>query len=119
MSRFEEYDNGYDSAASFEAAECDTQESLDRDERAESIAQANAYLNNAGLPAMVLLVSVRSNYGAPAIYPANEAAQIFAAIAGTKTLQLNTLAKAKELGYRIERAGDSINVPGLAALVEA
>lgn len=68
--------------------------------------------------APVVQVSVRSNYGAPAIYPANEAARIFAAIAGTKTLQLNTLAKAKALGYRIERAGDSINVPGLSALVE-
>jgi hypothetical protein len=66
----------------------------------------------------VLQITVRSNYGAPAIYPVNEAAKIFAAIAGTKTLQLNTLAKAKQLGYRIVRDGDSIEVPGLAGLVE-
>jgi hypothetical protein len=67
----------------------------------------------------VVQVSVRMVYGTPAIYPANDAAQIFAAIAGTKTLQLNTLNKAKSLGYRIVRDGDSIEVQGLAALVEA
>ncbi len=64
----------------------------------------------------VLQISVRSNYGAPAIYPANEAARIFADIAGTKTLKVDTLAKAKRLGFRIERLGDSIDVPGLADL---
>lgn len=101
----------------------------------EALAQANAYLNNAGLPTIndmlgkqaeavqaamvpVLRITVRSNYGAPAIYPANDAARIFAAIAGTKTLQINTLNKVKSLGYRIVRDGDSIEVPGLAALVE-
>jgi hypothetical protein len=106
----------------------------------EAIAQANAFLNNAGLPSInemlgkqaqavqdcmtpVLQLSVRSVYGAPTMYPANEAARIFAAIAGTKTLQFNTLAKAKELGYRIEQVEDPvsqlINVPGLQALVVA
>lgn len=99
-----------------ESAARDSQESLDRDERAESIAQADAYLNNVGLPGLALQISVRSNYGAPAIYPANEAARIFADIAGTKTLKVDTLAKAKRLGFRIERIGDSIDVPGLADL---
>lgn len=89
------------------------------DAQVEALAQANAYLNNAGLPVLVLQVTVRNNYGAPAIYPANKTAQLFADIAGTKTLRLDTLAKAKELGYQIERVGDSISVPGLAALVEA
>ena len=83
----------------------------------ETIASQAAIIKQASA-ALVLRVTVRSNYGAPAIYPANDAARIFAAIAGTKTLQLNTLAKVKELGYRIVREGDSIGVPGLAALVE-
>lgn len=71
----------------------------------------------------VLKVSVRSNYGAPAIYPANEAAQIFADIAGTKTLKADTLAKAKKLGYRIEQIQDPasqlVYMPALAGLVGA
>lgn len=104
----------------------------------EALAQANAYLNNAGLPTIndmlgkqaeavqaamtqVLQVSVRSNYGAPAIYPANDAARIFAAIAGTKTLGFKTLANAKELGYRIEQIEDPdsqlIFMPGLQDLI--
>lgn len=106
----------------------------------EAIAQADAYLTNAGLKSVnemlglqaqavqkaldkVLKVSVRSNYGAPAIYPANEAAQIFADIAGTKTLKVDTLAKAKKLGYRIEQIQDPasqlVYMPALAGLVEA
>ena len=51
----------------------------------------------------VLQISVRSNYGAPAIYPANEAARIFADIAGTKTLKVDTLV---QTGYG-EREGQA------------
>lgn len=104
----------------------------------EALAQANAYLTNAGLPSIndmmgkqaeavqnamapVLQVQVRNNYGAPAIYPANEAARLFADIAGTKTLKPDTLAKAKRLGYRVEQVPDPsaqlIYMPGLAALL--
>lgn len=103
----------------------------------EAIEQANAYLNNAGLQTinqmlgiqakqvqqamtLELQVIVRSNYGAPQIYPANDAGRLFAQIAGTKTLTLFTLAKAKELGYRIVQVEDPtqqlIFVPGLQAL---
>lgn len=106
----------------------------------EALAQANAYLTNAGLPSindmmgkqaaavqsamvLVLQVQVRNNYGAPAIYPANEAARLFADIAGTKTLKPDTLAKAKRLGYRIEQVADPaaqlIYMPAVAALVGA
>lgn len=103
-----------------------------------ALTQANKTLAGAGLPTInemmgkqaeavqtamtpVLRVTVRSNYGAPAIYPANDAARIFAAIAGTKTILLDTLSKAKKLGYQIEQVEDPasqlIYVPGLQALV--
>jgi hypothetical protein len=72
---------------------------------------------------MQVEIIVRSNYGTPQIYPANDAGRIFAQIAGTRTLTLNTLAKAKELGYSIVQVEDptqqAVSLPGLAALVEA
>jgi glutamate formiminotransferase len=68
----------------------------------------------------VVQVSVRMVYGVPSIYPVNEAAKIFAAIAGTKTIQTQTLAKAKALGYRIDQVADVgqqlAYYPALAAL---
>ena len=51
--------------------------------------------------ARVLEVQLRNVYGNEAAYPMNDAARIFAAIAGTKTLLPATLAHAKALGYSV------------------
>jgi hypothetical protein len=50
---------------------------------------------------MEIIVRVTSNYGAKAVYPVCETAQIFAAIAGTKTLKPETLNCIKALGYKV------------------
>jgi hypothetical protein len=49
-----------------------------------------------------IFVEPRNNYGATVFYPANEAAQLFADIAGTKTLSMSVIQKAKQLGFLIE-----------------
>lgn len=46
-------------------------------------------------------VQVRSVYGAPTIYPANDVAEHFAAIAGTKTLSRSVLQRAQLLGFKV------------------
>lgn len=48
-----------------------------------------------------VIVKVRNVYGEPKAYPVNEAARLFASIACTKTLTVETLAKAKLLGFEI------------------
>lgn len=50
----------------------------------------------------VILIKIKSIYGGLYAYPANEAAELFAAIAGTKTLAGTTLACAKQLGYEVK-----------------
>lgn len=50
----------------------------------------------------VAVVRVTKNYGVEAIYPANEAAETFAKLAGTKTLTRHTIRLIKELGYRVD-----------------
>ena len=45
---------------------------------------------------MILMVVLKSVYGAPKLYPANDAAHALAAIAGTKTLEPRVLALAKK-----------------------
>ena len=50
----------------------------------------------------IILVDIRNVYGQQTIYPANLDADIFAAIAGTKTLTKRTLQYAEQLGYTIE-----------------
>lgn len=47
-------------------------------------------------------VEVKSVYGNLMIYPANEAAKLVAAIAGTKTLSNANLAYAERLGFEIK-----------------
>ena len=49
-----------------------------------------------------LIVQVRSVYGVHSVYPVNETAQLFARIAGTKTLTHPTLQLAEQLGFLIE-----------------
>lgn len=50
---------------------------------------------------MEILVRITNNYGARAVYPVCETAQLFAQIAGTKTLKPETLNCIKALGYTI------------------
>lgn len=49
-----------------------------------------------------LIVEIKNVYGNETIYPANDAAKVFAEIAGTKTLTRTTLKLAQKLGYAIE-----------------
>ena len=53
-------------------------------------------------PEMVAEVEVRNVYGNEMIYPANFAAERFAAIAGKKTLSRSDLENIKRLGFSIE-----------------
>jgi hypothetical protein len=49
-----------------------------------------------------LIIEAKSNYGNQVFYPVNETAQVFANIAGTKTLSLDTIRQAKRLGFAVE-----------------
>ena len=70
----------------------------------EAIAVANAHLNNVGLPLYTepktLLVKIKIVYGGTKIYPANDVAEQFAEIAGTKTLTPAILGRAERLGFK-------------------
>ena len=48
-----------------------------------------------------ILIELKTVYGKTTIYPANEAADLLAEIAGTKTLTNVTLALAERLGFEI------------------
>jgi len=50
----------------------------------------------------VIQVNLKSVYGNVMAYPANEAAQIFADIAGSKTLSQEALRKIMALGYQVK-----------------
>ncbi|PUE09021.1 hypothetical protein B9Z51_08810 [Limnohabitans sp. T6-5] len=50
----------------------------------------------------VIHVQVKSVYGNTLIYPINQAAQLIANIAGTKTLSRANLATAQQLGFQIQ-----------------
>lgn len=84
-----------------------------------AIDQANSALTAAGLPTInqclgkqaeaviaaltkVVEIKVKSVYGNTLIYPANEAAELIAKIAGTKTLSNQVLAYAEQLGFQIK-----------------
>jgi len=58
---------------------------------------------------MEIKVKIKSNYGTEAIYPACKKAELFAAIAGTKTLTSDTIKKIKALGYQITQDAVTIN----------
>ena len=51
---------------------------------------------------MKITVRAEKNYGIEVIYPHDEAAQIFARIAGKKTLTAHALRDIAALGYEIE-----------------
>lgn len=85
----------------------------------EALEVANSYLNNVGLPTInvmlgkqaaavqqamkpVVQIQVRDVYGISKAYPANKAAELFAQIAGTKTLCRETLRYAEQLGFEVQ-----------------
>ena len=51
---------------------------------------------------MKLTVKIGNNYGKKVVYPVCEQSRIFAMIAGTTTLTLDTLRLINELGYTLE-----------------
>ena len=51
---------------------------------------------------MKLTVKIDNNYGKKVVYPVCEQSRIFAMIAGTTTLTLDTLRLINELGYTLE-----------------
>lgn len=53
-------------------------------------------------PVPIIEIEVKTVYGNTLIYPANEAAKLVAAIAGTKTLSNANLAYAERLGFEIK-----------------
>ena len=48
-----------------------------------------------------ITVRITKNYGVEVIYPVCENAQVFAQIAGTRTLTKETIDKIKRLGYTV------------------
>jgi hypothetical protein len=50
----------------------------------------------------VIEVNLKSVYGEVKAYPINEAAKLFAALAGTKTLTVQSLKLIKSLGYEVK-----------------
>ena len=51
---------------------------------------------------MKIVVEVREVYGNRTVYPVCEAARLFAALAGTKTLTHQAVSMIRQLGYTIE-----------------
>ena len=50
----------------------------------------------------VIEVNLKSVYGEVKAYPVNEAAKLFAELAGTKTLTMQSLKLIKALGYEVK-----------------
>lgn len=50
---------------------------------------------------MVVQLKVKQNYGSQALYPHNDAAHLFARIAGTKTLTIDVVKSIMALGYEV------------------
>jgi hypothetical protein len=59
---------------------------------------------------MKIVIERKSVYGEIKYYPICEAAKLFAAIAGTKTLTRPTLFKIKELGYEVTFAPATVEL---------
>lgn len=58
----------------------------------------------------IVQVKVRNVYGAPKIYPANAAAELFAQLAGIKTFNNHQLNLVRALGHEVQLVPD---VPSL------
>jgi hypothetical protein len=50
---------------------------------------------------MFITIKVKNVYGVETFYPACQASELFAKIAGTRTLTRNTLRDVKALGYEV------------------
>jgi len=57
---------------------------------------------------MEIIVTIKNVYGTETVYPSCPKGQVFAKIAGTKTLTLDTIKLIKALGYTVSVAGPSI-----------
>jgi hypothetical protein len=57
---------------------------------------------------MKIKIRIKNNFGNEAIYPVCQAAQVFAGIAGTKTLTRATIESIQSLGYEIEIAQQTL-----------
>jgi hypothetical protein len=57
---------------------------------------------------MKITIRLDKNYGVWVVYPVCQKAQLFAALAGTKTLKEKTLDQIMQLGYEVEVAQDQI-----------
>ena len=62
---------------------------------------------------MTITVEIREVYGEQKVYPICDKAQLFANIAGTKTLTHHTLIQVEQLGYLIQVQRAPIRIPGL------
>ena len=58
----------------------------------------------------ILLVEIKTVYGNETIYPANDTAQVFADLVGTKTLSRMKLALIQGLGYEVEVKPQSLAI---------
>ena len=54
-----------------------------------------------------IAVTIKTVYGCPVVYPADETARQFAKLAGTKTLTLAALQNIKDLGFSIVEVHES------------
>lgn len=59
---------------------------------------------------MTIKVRIRNVYGNEAIYPACEAAKVFAELVGQKTLTRRDIEKIKRLGYTVEVVTDQVTL---------
>ena len=57
-----------------------------------------------------ITILAREIYGVPTAYPACPQAELFARLAGTKTLTARTLAIIKELGYAVTVQRDEFRI---------
>ena len=67
---------------------------------------------------MKITVKIKSVYGLETVYPACPAAEIFARIAGTKTLTSHALRDIQSLGYEINVQPDASQVIRALATLE-
>ena len=81
----------------------------------EAIALANAQLTSAGLRPVayqVLEIKIKDVYGVATVYPANKVAEVFARIAGRKTLNADMLKAAAELGFQVKEQAPTVTLRG-------
>jgi hypothetical protein len=55
-------------------------------------------------------LKVKDQYGRQALYPHNEQAHLFAKVAGTKTLTVETIKHIMALGYTVEYIHEQVRV---------